>query len=317
MKKQNDQSFCGGPIFNITTNLLSDPIVFKCSGLIFNITTNLLSDPIVFKKFNLMQIADTFLDTGGEIYPHRQVCTELSYIISGKGTFVSDEKKFEVSEGDVHIIPSGSMHAITADRKSPLRYMCIGFEITSCNRNLRNFYLDPKPYMVKDPGFVRSALELLCSEIGAGDVFYEEIYEACIMQILIYAYRSANGCRKGQVPLFPKRKDVFLQDAFFVAVKYIDMHIRTISKVSELSEALNYSPEYLSRIFSEKTGDTLQNYIKRKKVIRSTELLKSSKMSVEDIAEYLGMSSYRSFSRIFKRFTGITPTQYRQKQREE
>ena len=89
MKKQNDQSFCGGPIFNITTNLLSDPIVFK--------------------KFNLMQIADTFLDTGGEIYPHRQVCTELSYIISGKGTFVSDEKKFEVSEGDVHIIPSGSM----------------------------------------------------------------------------------------------------------------------------------------------------------------------------------------------------------------
>lgn len=117
--------------------------------------------------------------------------------------------------------------------------------------------------------------------------------------------------------MFPKRKDVFLQDAFFVAVKYIDMHIRTISRVSELSEALNYSPEYLSRIFSEKTGDTLQNYIKRKKVIRSTELLKSSKMSVEDIAEYLGMSSYRSFSRIFKRFTGVTPTQYRQKQREE
>ena len=55
---------------------------------------------------------------------------------------------------------------------------------------------------------------------------------------------------------------------------------------------------------------TLQHYLNEKKIESAAELIKSSGLSITEIAEKLHFDSIQSFSRIFKRITGVSPSHY-------
>ena len=67
---------------------------------------------------------------------------------------------------------------------------------------------------------------------------------------------------------------------------------------------------YLSHLFKDKTGTTLQQYICYKKVEYASQLLKEHEMSPAQVSEILGYESLSSFSKSFKRVMGISPKQY-------
>ena len=56
---------------------------------------------------------------------------------------------------------------------------------------------------------------------------------------------------------------------------------------------------------------TVSSYINSKRVERSTELLRKTDLSMEDISQRVGFSSASYYSKIFKKHTGTTPLQYR------
>lgn len=73
------------------------------------------------------------------------------------------------------------------------------------------------------------------------------------------------------------------------------------------------SPKYLSRVFKQKTGKDFSDYRLGIKISKAGELLKNTGYTVERIADELGYQNIESFTRIFKKFTGQTPTGYRSK----
>ncbi len=78
-----------------------------------------------------------------------------------------------------------------------------------------------------------------------------------------------------------------------------------------LAEALGKNPSYLSRIFSEQTGKTLQEYALSHRLEAGANLLKYSDRSIGEISEYLNFSSQSYFGEHFKRQYGRTPAAYR------
>ncbi len=79
-----------------------------------------------------------------------------------------------------------------------------------------------------------------------------------------------------------------------------------------LSEKLNQDYTYLSGIFSEAKGVTVQQFIILKKTERVKELLASTDMSLADIAFKLNYSSVAHLSNQFKKNTGLSPSHYRE-----
>lgn len=73
------------------------------------------------------------------------------------------------------------------------------------------------------------------------------------------------------------------------------------------------SPKYLSRIFREHTGVGFNEYKLKIKIARAKELLARTAYTVEQISDQMGYQNTESFIRIFKKFTGKTPTAFRQK----
>ena len=71
------------------------------------------------------------------------------------------------------------------------------------------------------------------------------------------------------------------------------------------------SPNYLCDLFKRCTNKTLMEYITQYRITRAKEFLGDVKYRVNDVAQMTGFSDAQYFSNIFKRNTGMTPTEYR------
>ncbi len=92
---------------------------------------------------------------------------------------------------------------------------------------------------------------------------------------------------------------------------YIARHRLDKFSLQEMAQEIGKNPSYLSRIFSEQTGKTLQVYALEKRLEAGANLLKYSEHSVGEITEYLHFSSQSYFGSYFKKQYGETPAEYR------
>jgi DNA-binding LacI/PurR family transcriptional regulator/AraC-like DNA-binding protein len=95
------------------------------------------------------------------------------------------------------------------------------------------------------------------------------------------------------------------------AILYLNRHFRESMSRWKLSEQLNASEDYLSRIFHAQMGISLWEYLNRLRIDYAIELLKGSTESVAEVAYRSGYQDQAYFSRVFKRITGTTPGRIR------
>ncbi|WP_420813330.1 helix-turn-helix domain-containing protein [Neptunomonas concharum] len=84
----------------------------------------------------------------------------------------------------------------------------------------------------------------------------------------------------------------------------------------DLDEVANYacmSKYHFCRVFSEVYGESPYHYISKMRIEQAKRLLVTSKLSINDICEAVGYTSVGSFSFLFRKKTGMSPTQYRSK----
>ena len=94
---------------------------------------------------------------------------------------------------------------------------------------------------------------------------------------------------------------------------YIAKHLRKPFQVSDISEELHVSREYLSRLFRQTTGMTIREYVIRERCEHAANMLRYSECEISTIAEYFCFSSQSRFGMHFKAIYGVTPGEYRQK----
>ena len=92
---------------------------------------------------------------------------------------------------------------------------------------------------------------------------------------------------------------------------WVQRHLSESMDTEKLSRELHYSRAHLSRRFKEETGMTLTDYILTKKSEEAARLLAFTDKSLISISDYLGFSSQSHFTRVFKKYIGMTPSEYR------
>ena len=81
--------------------------------------------------------------------------------------------------------------------------------------------------------------------------------------------------------------------------------------LAEMTRAAQLSPDHLREVFKAETGFAPVRYLKRLRLIRAKDLLRSSSLSVKEIAGQVGVSDISHFVREFQTACSITPTAYR------
>ena len=84
------------------------------------------------------------------------------------------------------------------------------------------------------------------------------------------------------------------------------------SKISSktLEEMFEINFDYINRIFSEMTGQTIFSYLNMLRINQAKELIRTTNLSFTEIAYLVGIEDKYYFSRVFKRMVGMTPTEY-------
>ena len=92
---------------------------------------------------------------------------------------------------------------------------------------------------------------------------------------------------------------------------FISENISNDISLNSVAEAMNISPNYLSRIFKEETGESFSGFVQDKKLEYAENLLITTKYSVSEISKLSGYSNEAYFSKLFKSKYSTTPGQYR------
>ncbi len=269
-----------------------------------------------FGPFNLYQIGELSCISGYEVPPHKQWCHEISYVVSGEGLFTTNNETDLLIEGDIHISPAGSIHAISTANNSDLRYAYIGFDFNEDAtgeemRYLRNFIETLSVYKAADHSELLIPIFRNLDELYNKAMFYPLMVETYLVQMLISTCRSFI---LNPMPVyFPTASVDSVGRSVYSVIKYIENHIFEKMDVKHIAQEVGYNYSYISDMFKKKTGITIQRYISNKKIQKALELMRYGKLSVVQVAQRLNYANVQSFNKAFKRTMGCAPTQYLKK----
>ena len=94
--------------------------------------------------------------------------------------------------------------------------------------------------------------------------------------------------------------------------RYIREHFKEDIGKEEIAAELFLAPEYLSKMYKKNTGRGIKDYIGEYRINEAKILLEMG-MHVSDAAERVGFENFTYFSTMFKKYTGVSPNQYRKK----
>lgn len=166
---------------------------------------------------------------------------------------------------------------------------------------------------------VRSAVRL-ANTIYTGSLFREEETDYYIYSFkqLVSEYGSFSGMIRrlkeaiGNAFATERIPEDFSNTAFMKLIQYIGENYKNEISLTSAGEALHMNPNYVSQLFKKEAGVTFVRYVTQMRIEDAIRLLTMTKKSAVDIAMEIGFNDYFYFLRTFKKFTGKTPSQYRQ-----
>lgn len=273
-----------------------------------------MDNPRPYESIILYQIGDLSCEGGYVIGDHVQCCYEVSYIVSGRGHYYSNGRSYYVKKGDVFLSLPGEHHDGKADLIDPFRFFYIGFNFQGCFTDHDPFSkIVKKLDQVQNPliadkfdiqtPFVNTFTEL----INLKD-YSNIMIKTYLHQIVLLAYRNFyDYC---EIEYSPHNTIDNIKQIVYEVINYIDVNLCKIVELSKISEEFDYSYTYLSHIFSRETGLSIQEYYNKKRFEVALKWLKDSDLSITQIAEKLQYQSIHSFSRAFKQYFNLSPTEY-------
>lgn len=92
---------------------------------------------------------------------------------------------------------------------------------------------------------------------------------------------------------------------------YVKLNNNRNIRISEIADHFGYNEKYLSHLFAKLTGIPLKQYILNQKIDAANFMLTDTNKPISDIAKELGYPDVHNFSRMYKKVTGLTPSDFR------
>lgn len=255
-----------------------------------------------------------------ETYPsalHFHDYYELVIYAGGNIRYVCESSSWLPKFGDIILIPPGKLHVslIDSDETRYARYVFYFFPNAFDSLDgspLLDFLSHPKQnqYFFS---LTPKAMEELLQLLGQLDQAFERGTSAD--QALALAYTLQIFYLFNKPADRDERTDSYLPAHVTEIQHYLDEHFLEISSVSDVAAHFFYTREYISRLFKKYLNTTVADYVRKRRISYSQQLMESD-LSLTDICFQSGFGSVSSFIRTFERVMGTSPKRYRHMQQD-
>lgn len=236
--------------------------------------------------------------------PHLHDAVEIVYLKSGSSLFMHGTEKTLLEAGDVFVSFPNQIHGYEHSSDTLLYLMILPVKpYLSAYRKLLTEKLPVKPYLKKEQWQSEGIEQLL--ELALAD---KNTAPEAVMQGY---FQAIAGKLLNQLTL--QDAHMATEDALRSVLLYISSHYTEPLDRKTIAKAVGYNESYISHMFADSLKTTLPDYIHSLRMGDAAQLLTQTDLPVSRIALDLGFGSLRNFNRVFLKWHGVTPSQYRRK----
>ena len=227
---------------------------------------------------------------------------ELTYVDKGELLTTIDGTSYHLKQGDLIFYAPMQFHTQSTFNKISSSYLTINFKM---NFNHVDLLCNKIFSLQRDSHFI---VGKLIEELSNNNIYSDDLSLCYLKELIIQVLRldNSNFHSKPTTHMQQTYENELLNDILL----YIDDHIYEKISVSTLCEQFCISTSMLHSLFRKNMNNTAKNYINELKLNKSKELIRNSTHTLSEISEMLGFSSIHYFSKKFKLYFNISPTEY-------
>lgn len=230
---------------------------------------------------------------------HTHKFASFSYVMHGNYAESLERRTHRRESATVVFHPPAEAHAVEFENNVRIFSVEFGFEKLA--------YISRQSVIFEASADCRSEKtkwlgERIYREFQRMDAFSMLAIEGLVLELLAEASRAKVGANEKNFPSWLKQSKDFLHENFTESV--------TLEEIARLADV---HPVHLSRVFREKFGCTIGEYVRRLRIEFASRQILSGEDSLGTIAHAAGFSDQSHFNKTFKTAFGLTPAEYRKK----
>ncbi|MCM3132700.1 AraC-type DNA-binding protein [Paenibacillus polysaccharolyticus] len=277
--------------------------------------------PDVRLSFQLMGLHARKADSNWTYPSHEHSMYEIHWMMEGQMSMVINGKLHQQSKGDLLFIRPGITHACTGAGPEGFTYFSVHFSVhdtsfcRELNRSKDTYYPATSNLAMAMSPILSTLYDLSTEHLSESLSSSKQMkVHAAVFELL----GSLVGQLSQNASVTVSRKEAIAhQIAEYIedSVRYIHLHseIQETDRtwIQDIAKSLNLSTSQVNRIFREVYGQAPRKYLSETLLNEAQRLLKQTDLNIDHIAMMLGYKTNAHFSRQFKRWTGIAPSEFR------
>ncbi|MFV0466824.1 MAG: response regulator [Lachnospiraceae bacterium] len=167
--------------------------------------------------------------------------------------------------------------------------------------------------------YIKEAMKYQARDYVLKPIDFDELHE--LLQKFLVAKLNEKSKIEIEQILFKKQHERRVpaeecRDRIAIVRQYIEEHLQEQIQIDQLAEVVHVNSQYLMRLFKQEMGQSIMDYINERKIQTAGKLLKETDYSINFIADCVGCESNSYFTRLFKKYTGLSPSEYRSRFKE-
>lgn len=231
---------------------------------------------------------------------------ELQYILKGERNIILKNDIYKIREGDFVIYAPYTMHNAYETKKMQCSRIILYFSpqiITSDEaRNLLENSSGVYQPASESSNIIHKMLNEIISDQANSGTLHSDYVATLLNCMLMIILRQVPMCERPEKQLRISK-----------VMKYIRQHYQEDITLEDLSERFFVSTFYLCREFKRFTNSTIMQYINNVRIMNAEIMLLNTEKKITEIAIETGFSGNTHFYRVFKSYSGMSPSEYRKK----
>lgn len=212
---------------------------------------------------------------------------DFSFITKGNLTYFANGKRIDLQAGDAIFLPP---YTVRSRLQSNEKCEFVSFNFSTCEGVSFDFDLHIKNCISDE---IRNIVDAYPFPFAT---FHGNSKEkcTCLLNYILYELKYT--------------MEITVQNEYVLkAMRLIEWHVNDKYTLNDVAADVGLSKEYFATVFKKATGKTFTDYYNEKKMLIARSYLLSGKLTPEQIAKHLGYDNYNYFSRLFKKYFGMSP----------
>jgi AraC-like DNA-binding protein/mannose-6-phosphate isomerase-like protein (cupin superfamily) len=246
---------------------------------------------------------------------HSHAAIEIDYVQDGAAFYKFEKEIVKISKNNLLLILPNVPHQLFVEYDCKLMHISLNLnqiingDAEKALQDIGNIFCTETTFLnigylrANDDSSINDSIKKIVFELENKKDSYELMVKIILSALFVKLKRILNEKMENE--------GSYQRGHIEKAMNYITLTLPYDLTPETISNFIHISCDYLKHIFKKYTGYSVMEYVAYKRIELAKQLMQNTDLKISDIAMDVGIGNFQYFSTLFKKYTGVTPSQYR------